>query len=197
MPLKLYLALLWVSSGGKHTTDFEAAKWAEVLALAPETGAQRVRKAIATLANLGLISVEARPGKATVVTLLHDSGSGRPYSLPKGTPEADRYFNLAPRLWTKGLVQNLGTAGLAMLLILTEEVRGKNRPLWWSPSVFESRFHISQDTRTKGMKELVDRKLVVERSLIVSPNPSKKSKFSESRRRKAYLLINEAAPSRT
>lgn len=192
IPLKLYLALLWVSSGGEHTTEFEAAHWSQVLALPSKTGARRVRKAIASLVNLGLIDAKERPGRATVVTLLHDSGSGKPYTIPKGRGSADRYFSIAPSLWTKGLIQNLTTAGLAMLLILTEEVRGQNRPQWWSPSAFDARFHISQDTRTKGFKELVDRKLVVERSLVVSPNPSKKSRFDETRRRKAYMLINEA-----
>lgn len=190
--LKLYLALLWVSSGGEHTTEFESARWAQVLTLPPSTGARRVRRAIDTLREQNLIKVKVNDGKAPTITLLHDSGSGKEYRPPKGRGEGDRYFSVAPELWTTGLIQGLDTAAVAMLLILSEEARGKDRPQWWSPRVFNERFHISSDTRTKGVKKLRESKLVVERNLVLTTSPSNKSIFDPSRRRKAYLLVNEA-----
>jgi hypothetical protein len=192
--LKLYLALLWLSSGYGHTSELEAGDWAQILDLRPlEKGARRVRKALEILERHQLIAIQRRPGKSNVVRLLRDDGSGNKYSLPKGRGEADRYFSVSAELWTRGLIQGMSAAALAMLLVVLEESFGRNQPQWWSPRVFSERFCISPDTRTKGIKELRDElHLIVEMSQRLRESPGKRSSFTARRRRKAYLLVNEA-----
>lgn len=192
--LKLYLSLLLLSAAEPHRSDLDALTWAQVLGLpdSETNGAVRVRRALKTLETLKLITIRRRRGQSHDVVLLHESGSGRAYSLPRGQSPNDRYFSLPSSLWTKGLINEMSTAALAMLLILIEEARNSTEPEWWSPRVFAERFHISPDTRTKGTKELRNLGLILETSERLPTHPGPGAALTSKRRRKSYTLLNEA-----
>jgi len=93
----------------------------------------------------------------------------RPYELPgsaynrlrnkKPASLADehRYIQLPNELWTNGWLSLLSGAAVGMLLVLYTELG--NRPadttdLWFSPGQADLRFGLSEDTRSKGLREL-------------------------------------------
>jgi len=201
VPLKLYLAILWLAATHPYDTNLPAASWARVLDLdaADTQGARRIRDALDRLKKLKLIKATPTRGSANQVTLLREDGSGEPYKIPYasitthgGSVGKDGYFKIPPQLWTSGHMQNMSAAALTMLLIILEESRGKQQEQWWSGQVFEDRFAISKDVRARGTAELLARGLirVERRSLARSPGMEI---ISDRRSRKAYELAGEAA----
>lgn len=202
VPLKLYLGLLWLSSKPPYDSDFPSNAWARVLDLPDPDGkgARRIQNAAARLAgeDMRLVDLESRPGLTSRIVLLHEDGSGAPYSIPKGRFDTakrrqDTYFNIPTMLWTSGHMQNMSAAALAMLLIILEESRGSTEPQWWSVNTFRHRFHINKDVRAKGTKELQDRQLVVVGRQKVGEWPGYTGVLNPKKVRNTYQLVNEAA----
>ena len=204
MAVRLYVALIWRSSSAPYTTDFRAYHWAVLLDLdEPETnGARRVKVALNTLARHQLIKLTNRPGKPPVVTLLKEDGSGAEYVVPwegyrdasGGEKDEERYFQLPLELWESGHLQQMSAAALAMLLVISEESRGKATPQWWSVEKFHNQFRLGKDVRAEGSAELERRRLVQVRRKHLPPSPGP-IRFSRSEKtRKTYLLVNEATP---
>jgi hypothetical protein len=204
--IKLYLTLLWFG-GGKDPYDvrFPARAFAELLDLEDPMGrgARRITDAVEWLEAHNLISVARARGEPSRLKLLDESGQGRSYRPPgevcrqlsdKGTiagwkdnEEAwyfNRYEKLPAEFWGNGWIAALSGAGVAILLVLMvlhTENRGK-QGFWISPKRAKERFALSEDTWTKGVKELARHRLVVVRPKQVSED------FGWKRRRNTYIL---------
>lgn len=196
--LKLELSFLWFAAKAPHSLIYPARAWANLVGLedADGRGARRVNEAILWLERNKFITVRAQPGQPNVVTLLQEDATNQPYELPGGaynrlrkTPDqADqhRYIQLPAELWTKGWLSILSGAALAMLLVLYAEV-GNNDPsttdVWFSPSRADLRYGLSEDTRSKGLRELQAAGLIDVRRAAISPDT-----FDFRRLRNVYRL---------
>lgn len=188
--LKLYVALIWRSSAAPFDSALPARKWAELLALPDPAhgGARRVTDAIKTLEAHQLISVESRPGEPSRITLLHESGSGAAYELPRGGV-GDHYFQIPAQMWLDGDIQRLSAPGLAMLMAVLTDQSHPGATVWWSTTRFPGRFGLSPATRSRGTKELVDAGLLtVHRKSISTTGRS----FAVERVRKIYAVTGSA-----
>lgn len=188
--LKLYVALIWRSSAAPFDSALPARKWAELLALPDPAngGARRITEAIKTLEAHRLISAEYRPGEPSRITLLHESGSGAQYSLPRGGA-GDHYFQIPAQMWLDGDIQRLSAPGLAMLMAVLTDQSHPGATVWWSTTRFPGRFGLSPATRSRGTKELVDAGLLaVQRKSISTTGRS----FAVERVRKIYAVSGSA-----
>jgi hypothetical protein len=171
--LKLYLALIWRSSAEPFTTTLPARKWAELLALPePDTnGARRVADAIKALRdNHQLIAVDNRPGEPSQITLLHESGSGQPYTRPRGRTAPELYLNVPAAMWTSGHIQRLTGPGVAMLLAVLSEQSKPGDPVWWSTTRWAERISLASATRARGTRELKDAGLLTVKKRPITVN---------------------------
>jgi hypothetical protein len=150
--LKLYLSLLLISRWG-DTTTYPAQFWAELLDLRnpPTDGARRVRDAMDWLEKNHFIRVNRRKGHPSELELLDDRSTGGPYTRPDGY-EGDRYRQLPATFWRLGWVAVLSAAGIAILLILSDQEPGK--PIWLSPLRRKHLYTLSDETFYKGSHEL-------------------------------------------
>lgn len=192
VPLKLYLALIWRCAAEPFSTVISARKWAELLALPdPETlGARRIAKALDVLEDLELVTLTRRRGNSTRITLLDESGTGEPYTLPIGRSGKYTYFKVPTQLWVEGYIQEMSASGLAMLLVLLE---GRNRggePTWWSTNAFPSRYGLTSTVRSRGTSELVRYGLLSVNKRAVSDIAD----FRALRVRNTYQLVGPAKP---
>jgi DNA-binding transcriptional ArsR family regulator len=198
--VKLELTFLWFAAKPPHDLAYPARAWATLLGLPDPAGrgARRINEAILWLEQHKLITVENRAGQPNVVTLLSENGTGAPYELPgtaynrlrskKPASLADehRYIQLPNELWTNGWLSLLSGAAIAMLLVLYTELG--NRPaattdLWFSPSQADHRFGLSEDTRSKGLRELRAAGLITARRQSVATDT-----FDFQRLRNVYHL---------
>jgi len=201
--VKLELTFLWFAANPPHDLAYPARAWATLLGLPDPAGrgARRINEAILWLEQHKLITVENRAGQPNVITLLSENGTGAPYELPgtaynrlrskKPASLADehRYIQLPNELWTNGWLSLLSGAAIAMLLVLYTELG--NRPtattdLWFSPSQADQRFGLSEDTRSKGLRELRAAGLITARRRSVATDT-----FDFQRLRNVYHLEPE------
>lgn len=166
--LKLYLTMLWIAGNAPHDVKFPARSWAELLDLPdPERkGDRRIRDGIDWLAAHEFIRVERQPGRPATLYLQREDGSGEPYTVLGATekdkktgkfPETDIYVSLPPTFWTSGWAAGLSGAGTAILLVMLVLTRAwQGEPFWISPGEARRKFHLSEDTWTKGVRELCD-----------------------------------------
>ncbi|WP_433121950.1 hypothetical protein [Micromonospora sp. CA-246542] len=168
--LRLYLSYLWLGAAPPHELVYPARAWAELLDLdEPETsGARRVADAVRWLEKNNFIEVTNRAGAPNVIRLLSDTGDGKPYETPGSAynrlkqkkPEAaqiHRYVQFPPTLWTSGWMAVLSPAALAMLIILRVQVGAKDpdtEEVWIAPDYATKTFLLSEETRTRGIREL-------------------------------------------
>ena len=135
------------------------------------------------------------PVGASEVTLLHESGTNRAYSIPGAiwrTLSDDearvehRYVRLSADFWTSGYVAVLSGSAVAMYLVLLAELRAGDaakQRLWLSPSQADLRYALSEDTRSAGLRELVRAGSAgVERATV------RPSAFDFHRQRNVYRL---------
>jgi hypothetical protein len=171
--LKLYLSFLWLArsaSRDRAVFAYPAQQLAALLGLpGPGTaGARRVQEALHWLEKEGFVALDRRQGDVTRVHLLDDAGSGDPFlpagplstQAPKRT-QKDRephfYVKLDARFWTQGWITELSGAAVAMLLACLYEQRGRpDEAIWISPRIGRERYDLSDETRNKGLRELVD-----------------------------------------
>ncbi|WP_420437350.1 hypothetical protein [Candidatus Poriferisodalis sp.] len=159
--LKLYLSLLWASPGGAHDTEFVATDWARLLGLPQYStnGKRRVYEALNWLAARGFIDKQERPGLPSTVVILHESGSGEPYSKPSsqaakgGKPT---YRQLQSAWWTNAWLAALSGRALAFWLVLMDESNNgtKTEAVWLSESQTSEKYAISPYLRQHAMREL-------------------------------------------
>lgn len=196
--LKLELSFLWFAAKEPYKLTYPARAWATLLDLPDPNGngARRINDAVLWLEEQGFIKVAGQPGQPNEITMLNEVGDRTAYELPgqaynrlRSTPsaaEAHRYFQLPNSLWTSGWLQVLSGAGLAMLLALYTEL-GRRDPLttdlWFSPSQADMRFALSEDTRSKGLRELRSAGLVNASRRSISPDT-----FDFRRLRNVYQL---------
>lgn len=196
--VKLLLAMLWFSVRAPHETSYPARGWAGLLGLDEyETnGARRITAAIEWLEANDLVRVVRSPGLPSEVFLLDERATGDPYVLPfvalkakrdAGEPEGrdDYYVTLRAEFFTRGWIAVLSAPAVAMLLVMALEAKYKKsmKGLWQSPKMASSRFGLSQDTRTAGLRELEMYGIVDRRTGPVSPGV-----FDMKRRRNVYDL---------
>ncbi len=195
--VRLYLGLIWRSSGGGYATTESARAWATLLDLADPggLGQRRITRAVHALEALNLISVSRAPGRVPEITLLDESGSGEPYETPssqyaldegKDRQEQQRYFKVPTGLWTGGHIQKMSGPGVIMLLILLAE-RADRKGVWFAGEQFNTRYWISHKTRTDGTRELEARNLLTVGRQPVKTRPGK-SVFTHIRQRHVYRL---------
>ncbi|PFG16236.1 hypothetical protein ATK74_0769 [Propionicimonas paludicola] len=203
--MKLYLALIWRCSREPFVTQAPNRTWAQLLDLPDPSrrGARRVKDALATLHELGLVGLTPVRGLPTIVALLSEDGRGRAYTVPSDayrqarsqrTRERHQYFKVPQPLWVSGHMQGLSAAGVVMLLILLEESREAGTAQWWSVDTFTRRFGVSKDVRARGTKELVARQLLTVRRMSLPPSPGTSNPFGQDLVRNTYELIGEATP---
>ncbi|WP_394253719.1 hypothetical protein [Arthrobacter pityocampae] len=180
--LKLELSFLWFAVNPPHDLAYPARVWALLLDLddTEGRGTRRVRQAIAALADAKLIEVLGRSGQPNRITLLDEGGNGVAYRLPgdaynkaRGTGEEwrHRYIQIPDTLWTNGWIATLSGAALAMLLVLFSELGQKDAAktdIWFSPSRAQKIYGLSEDTRSKGLRELRAAELITARKRAVS-----------------------------
>lgn len=172
----LYLTFLWFAAREPFDLAYPARAWATLLGLDDPAGAgtRRVRQAMNVLAKEKLIEIRARPGQPSRIFLLDESGEGRPYSLPgatynrvRNTPEEPRhrYVQVPDTVWTNGWISVLSGPALAMLLVLMTERAGRagDVDLWISPRIGKEFYGISDETRSRGLRELRAADLVTAR----------------------------------
>lgn len=200
--LKLYLALVWRCSSAPYSTQKPARFWAALLNLddPDHEGARRVQRGMAALREVGLIQLTPDPGFPTLVTLLDEHADGADYTLPSSTysrvasrttktsvKERHTYFLVPTKLWTTGMLQQLGGPGLVMLLILLAEQAGNGAEVWFGTKVFRDRYRISHKTRAEGTAELLYRGLISIRREPLPETAGQRS-FDVERRRNVYKL---------
>ena len=159
--LKLYLSLLWASSGGKHGTEFVATDWARLLGLPrySTNGKRRVYEALSWLAAHRFIDKHERRGLPSTVVILHESGTGATYSKPS-SPTAKggkpTYRRLQSAWWTNAWLAALSGRALAFWLVLMDESNNgtKTEAVWLSESQTSKKYAISPYLRQRAMREL-------------------------------------------
>jgi hypothetical protein len=177
--LSLLLSLLWVASGDPYDTRFPARYWAEFLDLPDpaHAGARRISSALRWLEARRLVSIERVPGEQPIVTLLMEDGSGRPYIHPARAqrigellPEEHLYVWLPYTFFANGWLAALSARAVAMLLVLRDvqpfhEVVSDTPEenwahMWITPALARERYALSEDTWTRGTKELASLEIV-------------------------------------
>jgi hypothetical protein len=197
--LKLYLAFLWFQTDGSRPVplSYPSQVWAELIGLEGDTGTRRVNEAQHWLEQHQFVSIEAVPGHANRVTVLDETGTGAGYTPPGYAANRLRetaagldhmYVQLPRELWTSGCMSVITGAGLAFLLILLYrygpgKIPEPAPPVWFSPKVFRDYYALSEDTRSKGMKDLRDLGLITVRRVPVNPDD-----FDLERIRNTYTL---------
>ncbi|MFI0453701.1 hypothetical protein [Actinomadura sp. 6N118] len=191
------ISFIWFAAKPPHDLAYPARAWATLLDLPDPSGrgARRINEAILWLEDNSLIEVENRAGQPSIVRLLSETGTGERYELPgaaynrlRNKPDADahRYIQLPNELWTSGWITVLSGAALAMLLVLYAEL-GNQKPettnLWFSPRQADLQYGLSEDTRTKGLRELRAAGLVTARRQSIAPDT-----FDFQRLRNVYRL---------
>jgi hypothetical protein len=159
--LKLFLSMNLIAVHTPHNVTRKAGYWAALLGLEdPETnGARRVNDGIKWLEVNKFIRTERRRGGPPEVFLRSQLGTGEDFTRP--TP-AERYINMPVNFWRNGWIVALSAPAVAMWLITQEMQGGKRSPdeVWISPAVAKERYDLSDDTRTKGTRELEEHGLL-------------------------------------
>lgn len=181
--LKLYLSFLWLAAAPPHELRYPARAWAQLLDLEdPETkGARRIADATRWLDEHDFIELSTIPGYSSTVQLLNEAGTGTAYELPgsaynrlrESNPKAaaaHRYIQLPASLWTSGWVAVLSPAALSMLLVLRVHAGANpSEDVWISPGYAKDTYLLSEETRTRGLRELAQVGLIsITRRQLVS-----------------------------
>lgn len=204
LPLLLYIALTWRSVAKPFNTHKPAEAWARLLALPDPQGrgANRIRRALHVLEDVRLIRRESKgKGVSPVITLLNPDGSGSAYVLPWQQYRDSKvpYFKVPASLWTQGIIQQLKSPGLVMLLILLAESSDRRNGYIFPGDVFAQRYAVSASTRTRGTKILLSTSvrgrfmnlLTTERESVRSPENSKFDMIRSRKRYRLHLPIND------
>ena len=203
--LKLYLSLLWLArKSDRPAYHFASREWAVLLGLpAPEAaGARRINDALRWLEEQAFVRLERKRGAPTTVHLLDDGGSGELYHPPgmllvqkrPKLPDSERqkhyYVQFSADFWLDGWVTKLTGPAVAMYLVLLhQQTMSHSDLLWISPSLTKARYDLSEDTRNKGLRELVEQGLAT-----LERQPLRSGAFTgQGRTRNAYRITDLAS----
>jgi hypothetical protein len=154
--LKLLMSMHLIAVRAPFDVTRTASAWARLLSLPdPDgNGARRINDALKWLEAHRLIRTERQPGGPPKVFILSLAGTGQPYVRPAGK---ERWIRVPVSFWQKGWIVTLSASAIAMWLI-TKELQGGRQSAsqapWVSPLIAKERYAISDDTRTKGTREL-------------------------------------------
>lgn len=154
--IKIYLCVCMVATQAPHIVHppTPARVWAEMLDLPnPEiNGARRVGDALLWLSSRGYVKLQRTVGAPPVIELRSAIGNGKKFTRPIG-----RYVSIPLGLWRYEWITALSGRGLAVLLDLLDLQGGRAESNPPSMSLRErSRYGISQDTWTRGERELME-----------------------------------------
>jgi predicted transcriptional regulator len=200
--LKLYLSFLWLArNSDRPVYRFASREWAVLLDLPkPDTaGARRVNDALRWLEEQSFVRLERKRGASTAVHLLDDGGSGERYrppglllaqkrpKLPDSEREKHYYVQFSADFWLDGWVSTLSGPAVAMYLVLLhQQTMNPAGPLWVSPRLAKTLYDLSEDTRNKGLQELVEQGLA-----NLERRPVHSGAFTgQGRARNAYRIID-------
>lgn len=200
--LKLYLSFLWLArNNDRPVYRFASREWAVLLDLPkPDTaGARRINDALRWLEEQSFVRLERTRGAATTVHLLDDGGSGERYrppglllaqkrpKLPDNEREKHYYVQFSADFWLDGWVSTLSGPAVAMYLVLLhQQTMNPSGPLWVSPRLAKTLYDLSEDTRNKGLQELVEQGLAA-----LERRPVHSGAFTgQGRARNAYRIID-------
>jgi hypothetical protein len=206
--LKFYLSCLWIAVAPPHEVTYPARTWATLLGLPDPTvkGARRINDAAAWLEEAGYIRLQSGRGVPSTVRLLSETGNGRPYTLPgvkiqalaaRKEPITRHIYDKVPHLlWTNGWMPALSGPALACLLVLltlprTAEGESAARGVWFTTSLLEDRYDMSDDTRQRGMRSLAQLGLIEKKSKVLARTSAD---FQRARSEYRLLLPRLAEP---
>ena len=155
--LVLYLLIRCITSSNPWDVALPAAVWARTLDLNPDSQSAKasVSKALRRLRDLGLIET-ARRGRRSEITVLHESGNGKPYTHP-GAHGEGFYFKLPHAFFHHQLHQQLDLPAIAMLLVLLSRPPGEPLPV----RKVEIWYGISAATAERGLQQLREHGIVI------------------------------------
>ena len=155
--LVLYLLIRCITSSNPWDVALPAAVWARTLDLNPDSQSAKasVSKALRRLRDLGLIET-ARRGRRSEITVLHESGNGKPYTHP-GAHGEGFYFKLPHAFFHHQLHQQLDLPAIAMLLVLLSRPPGEPLPV----RKVEIWYGISAATAEHGLQQLREHGIVI------------------------------------
>jgi hypothetical protein len=204
--VKLFLTLIWMQRDLEQAVPvaFPAQSFARLFDLPnPETaGVRRIQDAQAWLARNRFISIEPQRGLPNRVYPLSELGTGQTY-VPAGrvaqelagTPEAAPHLYLqVPRgFWINGYMAALSGAAVAMYLVLLDQlgIGDARNKVWFSPRIASNLYDLSQDTRTKGLRELQNYGIIK-----VTRRPVEPMDFHIERMRNVYTLLSDVITTR-
>lgn len=177
--LRVYLLMLMVATATPHSTERAAYDVATMLGMGDSEGARRrVDHAFRGLAELRLIERVPIPGRTTRTTILHPRGDGAPWDSASLSPP---YITLPLSLWKQGWVIALSGRALCVLIALRDLTGGRTGDSAWADGERKRQYGISEDSWTRGSRELVDAGLLTVTSDV-------KTSHNQRRRRNIYTL---------
>jgi len=155
--LDAFLLLHAVASAEPWDCTYPSRVWVRALGLgkaAEKASAQAaVSKTMRRLAGRDLVRV-SRAGRLSCVTLLHEDGSGQPYTRPR--TKEDPWFNVPYSYWSSGLSERLTLAGKTMYLIAQTLAPSFYLPYGSAPAWYG----VSPKTAQRGLAELLKAQLL-------------------------------------
>jgi hypothetical protein len=133
----------------RYDVSLDSRVWARALGLPDdESGLRTVQRNWKALDAAGLVKVR-RTSRVLTVTLLHEDGTGAPYTHPGGTRDS-RYLKLPYSYWLDGHAARLKLPGKALLLVsctLSDwfSLPFNKGPVWYG---------IGASTVERGLREL-------------------------------------------
>lgn len=178
--LKVFLTTLMMATKGPHATKVTSKDLAAMLNLsAPDAaGARRVNKAFQDLVDAELVERVREPGHVPNTKILNPTGNGEEWDA---AVLESPYITLPIDLWQRGWFIALSGRALALIIILRELTSGRPGGKGWADGTRKRQYGISDDTWTRGTKELVDAGLLEITEHVYAS-------YGEPRRRNIYKL---------
>ena len=129
--------------------------WAHLLSTRTPCTPSVASKAFAVLEDLNLV-VRTKAGSTPQFDLLHEDGSGRPWTRPGVVEETGPgYFTLPHAYWTGGHADRLSLPGKTMLLIILAETQNPKTPAFSMPVERAQQWYgISERSAERGYTDL-------------------------------------------
>ena len=157
--LDAYLFIHALASAAPWNCDYPSGTWVRAFGLGETATSASARAAVSKimkrLEDRRLIA-RSRSGRRASITLLHEDGSGEPYSHPHKTGD-DRWLQLPYAYWLDGFFLELSLPAKAMLLIALSRPDG-----FYLPSQrAQDWYGISPDSAERGLRELRHAELLI------------------------------------
>ena len=178
--IKVLLTTLMMATSAPHATKVTSRDLAAMLNLPSPDGAgsRRVNKAFQDLVDADMVRRDRKPGHVPNTTVLHPGGNGEEWDADDLEKP---YITLPIDLWRRGWFIALSGRALALLVILRELTSGRAGGEGWADGIRKRQYGISDDTWTRGTKELVDAGLLEITEHVYASH-------GEPRRRNVYKL---------